>query len=151
MNTTIIVNAPPAPNPNSLRSWLLLQCLSVKNIIRRVFISVSGTMNEHDSRKSLEVGEDSISAGLKTQMTRTPGNTAADKTNAVKTVSCIPSRVIPFRMSIGFFNSSTNVKVHTSATGGGASTRVEGCSDQTKLNSERVADCGVTACSPSSD
>jgi len=43
-----------------------------------------------------------------------------------------------------------NVKVHTSATGGEASTQVEGCNDQTKSNSERVADCGATPCSDSS-
>jgi hypothetical protein len=47
-------------------------------------------------------------------------------------------------------NPSPNVEVHTSATGSEASTQVEGCSPAGKSNSERVADCGATFCSPSS-
>jgi len=43
-----------------------------------------------------------------------------------------------------------NVEVHTSATGGAASTQGEGCSDPEKSDSERVADCGATPCSASS-
>jgi hypothetical protein len=43
-----------------------------------------------------------------------------------------------------------NTKVHTSVTEGEASTQVEGCSDQQKSDSRRVADCGATPCSVSS-
>lgn len=45
---------------------------------------------------------------------------------------------------------TANVEVHTSATGGAASTQVEGCSGQPESDSERVADCGATPCSISS-
>ena len=37
-----------------------------------------------------------------------------------------------------------NVKVHTSAAEGAASTRVDGGNDPRKSDSERVADCGAT-------
>lgn len=43
-----------------------------------------------------------------------------------------------------------NAEVHKSATGGAASTQVEGCSGRPKSDSERVADCGATPCSISS-
>lgn len=45
---------------------------------------------------------------------------------------------------------NANDQVHTSATGGADSAQVEGCSDQPKSDSERVADCGATPCSISS-
>jgi hypothetical protein len=49
------------------------------------------------------------------------------------------------KMDFIFF---ANVEVHTSATGGEAPTQGEGGSDPEKSDSERVADCGATTCSP---
>lgn len=68
--------------------------------------------------------------------------------NEPEALERVKARIRGWEAAIKLLDGKTNVKDHTPDTGGAASRQIEGCRDKTKSDSERVADCGATPCSP---
>lgn len=97
-NTNIDVMTAPAKNPYKRCSSMSFPYLSVKWPITRELKRMGGTIKEHARRNSFDVEAVSISVGLNSQMTNTPGNTDVDITNAVNIIS---RKLVCFIVAIG--------------------------------------------------